>query len=162
MNGVGIVPIADTDRNWVRAFIAEHWGGNLMVTRGRRTFPGENPGFLAIAAHGERIGLLTYELLGDECEVTSLDSLRPGFGIGTLLLNAATDAARQGGCRRLFLITTNDNLDALAFYQKRGLRLCALYANALDETRRLKPAVPEIGSHGIPLRDELELELLLR
>jgi ribosomal protein S18 acetylase RimI-like enzyme len=161
VDGVRVVPITDTDREWARAFVAEHWGGDLMVSRGRRFYPGENPGFLAVAGDGERVGLLTYELLGDECEVTSLDSLRPGLGIGTRLLNAAIDAARQAGCRRLFLITTNDNLDALALYQKRGLRLCALYPNAMEETRRLKPAIPEIGYHGIPLRDELELELLL-
>lgn len=161
MDGVRVVPITHTDRDWVRAFIAEQWGGDLMVSRGRQFYPGENAGFLSVAEDGERIGLLTYELLGDACEVTSLDSLRPDLGIGTQLLNAAIDAARQAGCRRLFLITTNDNLDALAFYQKRGLCFCALYPNAMEETRRLKPTVPEIGNYDIPLRDELELELLL-
>jgi GNAT superfamily N-acetyltransferase len=162
MDSVRIVPITDAEREWVYAFITEHWGGELMVSRGRHFYPAANPGFLAIAEDGERVGLITYEILGDGCEVTSLDSLRPGIGIGTLLLNAAIDAAWQAGCRRLFLITTNDNLDALAFYQKRGLRLCSLYPNAMEETRRLKPAIPEIGMNGIPLRDELELELLLR
>jgi ribosomal protein S18 acetylase RimI-like enzyme len=64
----------------------------------------------------------------------------------------------QAGCRRVWLITTNDNLEALGFYQKRGFVLAALHRNAMAETRRFKPNIPLIGMGGIPLRDELELE----
>ena len=67
-------------------------------------------------------------------------------------------AARAGQCTRLWLITTNDNLRALRFYQRRGFRLAALHRDALETSRRLKPSISEIGFHGIPLRDELELE----
>jgi DNA-3-methyladenine glycosylase I len=88
----------------------------------------------------------------------TLNSLREGIGIGTALLDAVREAARKSGCRRTWLITTNDNLHALRFYQKRGWRLTALHRNALDESRRLKPVIPEIGIDGIPLRDEIELE----
>jgi hypothetical protein len=57
------------------------------------------------------------------------------------------------------VITTNDNLDALRFYQRRGFRLAALHRGAVDDSRaRLKPQIPPIGDHGIKLRDELELE----
>lgn len=93
MNGVRVVPIADTDRDWVRAVVAEHWSGDLMVTPRRHTHPVENPSFLAIVEDEAPTGLLTYELLDDECEATSLGSLRPGLGIGTQLLNAAIVAA---------------------------------------------------------------------
>jgi hypothetical protein len=63
---------------------------------------------------------------------------------------------------RLFLITTNDNTHALRFYQRRGLRLCALRPGAVDEARRtLKPEIGEIGNDGIPIHDEVELDLLL-
>ncbi len=78
-----------------------------------------------------------------------------------MLIEAVKQAAVSAGCRRLWLITTNDNLHALRFYQKRGFRLVAVYPNALEESRRLKPEIPLVGLDGIPLRDELELELAL-
>jgi len=81
-----------------------------------------------------------------------------GQGAGTALLTAVEAAAAAAGCRRLWLITTNDNLDALRFYQRRGYRLAALYPGAVDEARRVKPTIPLVGNHGIPLHDELELE----
>jgi ribosomal protein S18 acetylase RimI-like enzyme len=96
-----------------------------------------------------------------ECEIISLDSLVQGTGIGSALTDAVQQRAKAAGCQRLWLITTNDNLNALGFYQKRGFHLAALHRNALDVSRRLKPQIPLIGLDGIPLRDEIELEILL-
>jgi N-acetylglutamate synthase-like GNAT family acetyltransferase len=148
------------DKDWIRQLITQRWGADFVVSRSQIHRPDELPGFLAIDGT-ERIGLITYYIEGDECEIVSLVSLRPGFGIGTELMNTVANTAVQAGCRRLFLITTNDNLDALGFYQRRGLELVAVYRNALAETRRLKPQLPMIGLNKIPLRDELELELIL-
>ena len=67
------------------------------------------------------------------------------------------DAAREGA-KRLWLVTTNDNLDALRFYQRRGWRLSAVYPGSVVESRKIKPSIPEIGAYGIPIRDEIELE----
>lgn len=74
------------------------------------------------------------------------------------LLDALLEAARRGGCRRLWLITTNDNLNALRFYQRRGWRLVAVHAGAVDEARKVKPQISVIGEDGIPIHDEIELE----
>ncbi|MDA0161857.1 GNAT family N-acetyltransferase [Solirubrobacter ginsenosidimutans] len=101
-------------------------------------------------------GVLTYVLRDDDCEVLTLHATRRRHGAGTALLEAVRAIA---GDRRLWLITTNDNVDALRFYQRRGFRLAKLHANAVDDAReRLKPEIPRIGNYGIPLRDELELE----
>jgi ribosomal protein S18 acetylase RimI-like enzyme len=81
--------------------------------------------------------------------------------VGSALIEAATQAARRVGCRRLWLITTNDNTHALRFYQKRGFVIAAIHVNALEKARRLKPEIPLIGEDGIPLRDEIELEMIL-
>lgn len=148
------------DRGWVARFIAEHWGDEIVVAHGEVYQPAELPGFVAERGR-ERLGLITYRLAGDGCEVMSLDSLLEGHGIGTALIEAVADAARAAGCRRLYLTTTNDNLNALRFYQKRGLRLAALRPGAVDESRLIKASIPAIGEHGIPLRDELELTLEL-
>ena len=96
-----------------------------------------------------------------ECEVITLNSLRAEIGVGSSLLGAAREAARAASCRRIWLITTNDNLAALKFYQKRGWRLAAIHRDALEESRRLKPEIPRVGIDGIPLRDEIELEIPL-
>lgn len=153
-----IRPVADADRPRLGEFMRERWGSEVVVTRGRVCRPAENPAFIA-EADGEWVGVITLEFRGGECELTSLDSLREGRGIGTALLRQAVAEARSRGSRRLWLITTNDNLHALGFYQKRGLRLAALYPGAVDESRRLKPQIPLVGEYGIPLHDEIELEM---
>jgi len=155
-----IHPLIESDRDWVRQFMIDHWGDEIMVVHGMVLRPHEFPGFVAL--DGEQcVGLLTYRIDGSECEVLSLDSLRPGSGIGSALIAAVVGVARAAGCARLYLITTNDNLNALRFYQKRGFVLAALRPNALAETRKLKPSIPPIGLDGIPLRDEIELEMWL-
>jgi GNAT superfamily N-acetyltransferase len=108
----------------------------------------------------ETVGLVTYVIAEASCEIVSLDSLHPSSGIGTALIEAVKAKARQSGCNRIWLITTNDNLNALRFYQKRGFVLVAINRNAIEFTRKLKP-VPLIGADGIPIRDEIELEMIL-
>jgi ribosomal protein S18 acetylase RimI-like enzyme len=112
---------------------------------------------------GEKwVGLITFLVKDDECEVTSLDSLREGKGIGTQLLEKSIESARAKKCKRLFLITTNDNLHALGFYQKRGFQIVTVYRGAVNESRKRKPSIPLVGMDGIPLRDEIELEVRLK
>jgi len=110
---------------------------------------------------GGPVGLVTYRIDGGECEIVSLDSAVEGAGVGSALLDAVKTLAVYVPCKRLWLVTTNDNVSALRFFQKRGFRLVAVHRNALDESRKLRPDIPLIGSEGIPLRDEIELEMLL-
>jgi ribosomal protein S18 acetylase RimI-like enzyme len=149
------------DRPRLRQFWIEHWGGEEMVSRGRIHRPEQLDGFV-VEERDEWVGLLTFTIEAGECEITSLDSLREGRGIGSLLIKQAIDEARRQGCRRLYLITTNDNLHALGFYQKRGFELVAIYRGAVNESRKIKPGIPLIGMDGIPLRDEIELEIQLK
>ena len=107
-------------------------------------------------------GVATYIIKGDQCEIISLDSLDEGKGIGTALINAVVKEAQSRSCRRLFLSTTNDNLHALRFYQKRGFELTAIRRGAVNKSREIKPAIPMLGGNGIPLRDEIELEMPLQ
>jgi ribosomal protein S18 acetylase RimI-like enzyme len=148
----------DTDREPVAGFYREHWGSDRVVSQGRLHSVADLPGFVAISDQGDGIqGLVTYLIEGDECEVVSLDAVEEGLGMGTALLERAVDAARQAGCRRVLLVTTNDNMRALRFYQRRGFRLVALNPGALERSRELKPEIPETGLHGIALSDELVL-----
>lgn len=152
-----ILPLDEGLRRWAAAILIEHWGSTSIVTRGRIHKADRLPGFVALW-NGEPAGLLTYRIEGTECEIVSLNSLREGLGIGSALLQAVEKAARKANCTRLWLITTNDNLPAIGFYQRRNFAIAAVYPNALAESRRLKPEIPLIGRDGIPLRDEIELE----
>ncbi|MFL6072117.1 MAG: GNAT family N-acetyltransferase [Mycobacteriales bacterium] len=145
------------DAGDVAAVLMGSWGSTLVVGRGVARDASRLPGFLA-ERNGVVVGLLTYDVRGGELEVVTVDALERGGGTGTLLVEAAVARARELGLRRVWLITTNDNLDALRFYQRRGFRLAALYPNAIEAARRIKPAIPEVGAYGIPIRDELELE----
>jgi ribosomal protein S18 acetylase RimI-like enzyme len=101
---------------------------------------------------------LTYIVDGDRCEILTLHAAERWRGVGTALIEEVERVAVQAGCRGVWLITTNDNVDALRFYQRRRFRLAKLHGGAVDRSRELlKPEIPEIGDHGIPLRDELEL-----
>lgn len=160
MSSLTIRPVERTDRNWIAQFLDKHWGSTRIVTRGQVYLGHLLDGFIA-EQDGEPVGLITYRIDGDACEVVTLNSLAQGQGIGTALLETVKQVALESGCRRLWLITTNDNLPALRFYQKRGFHLVAVYPNALEASRRLKPEIPLFGLDNIPLRDEIELELTL-
>ncbi|MEZ4709871.1 MAG: GNAT family N-acetyltransferase [Caldilineaceae bacterium] len=154
--------ITDNDRAWVREFMIEHWGAEMSVVRGEPFWPHQLPGFGAETADGECIGLATYRLLDDATgELATIDSLRSGLGVGAALVHAVADAVRAQGRQRLIVVTTNDNLHALRFYQRHGFVLAVLRVNALAASRTLKPQIPLVGLDGIPLRDEIELEMRL-
>ena len=145
----------------LRQFWIDHWGGEEMITRGNVYRPEQLDGFV-LEEKNEWIGLITFFIKDDECEITSLDSLREGQGIGTKLIDKAMEEAHTQNCKRLFLITTNDNLHALGFYQKRGFEIVTVYRGAINESRKRKPSIPLVGMNGIPLRDEIELEIMLK
>ena len=153
--------LADADREWVERLIVERWGEPIVVGRGRVWTPVELPGFAAFE-DDRCVGRLTYEIEGDALEIVTIDALVEGQGIGTALLRAVEEVARAQGCRRLRLVTTNNNVRALLFYQRAGFRLVALVPGAVEESRKLKPSIPELDAAGLPIRDELHLELPLR
>ena len=145
----------------LRQFWNEQWSGEFVVTRGMIHRPENVEGFV-VDDLGDWAGLITYKVTDNECEVISLDGLREGQGIGTMLLRKVIEEAKNRNCRRVFLVTTNDNLYALGFYQRRDFELVAVHRGAMDETRKIKPAIPVIGENHIPLRDEIELEMNLK
>ncbi|HET6850116.1 MAG TPA: GNAT family N-acetyltransferase [Gaiellales bacterium] len=157
-DAVSVRAIAEADRSWLTEFMTERWGAPEMVADGRVFRPDRLPGAVAEGAGGVILGVVTWEITGDACQLMSIDAVHEGEGIGTALLEAACDAARAAGCRRIHLITTNDNLRALGFYQRRGFVLRELRPGAVDESRRLKPEIPPAAENGIPIRDEIVLE----
>jgi ribosomal protein S18 acetylase RimI-like enzyme len=137
-----------------------NYGGVTVVSRGHEQRPLELPGYIAIE-DSEVVGAVTWNQVGDQFEIVTLDAFHDDRGIGTALLEAAIGFGRKCGAKRAWLITSNDNIRALRFYQRRGWDMVALYRNAVDESRKLKPEIPQRGGHDIPVRHEIEFELLL-
>ncbi len=168
-----IRPLQRSDREWVAHFLDEHWGTTQIVSRGKAVYGHLLPGFMAeraappedqtvdAAVQRENIGLVTVYEGKNEWEITTLNSLAEAVGVGSALVEAVESAARESEIARLWLVTTNDNLAALKFWQKRGYELVTVHRNAIAQARRIKPQIPITGLNGIPIRDEIELEKII-
>lgn len=155
-----IKPIGDEHREWLHSKLQEVWSGRFVVTRGVQYEPAELPGFIAYE-NGNPVGVATYHIHDAECELITLDALSQWHGVGSALIEAVEDEARKQACSRMWMITTNDNIDGLRFYQRRGYVMYAVHINAIDQSRKIKPTIPLVGNYGIEIRDEIELEKYL-
>jgi uncharacterized protein YhfF/N-acetylglutamate synthase-like GNAT family acetyltransferase len=154
---VVVRPTYPADRPVVDAFLAAN-NADVNARHGELVDARVHPALLA-EVEGTFAGALTWIVDGDALEVHTLHAVGRFQGVGTALLAAARRVAEVVGCRRMWVVTTNDNVDALRFYQRRGMRLARVNAGAVDLARAtLKPSIPETGAHGIPIRDELVLE----
>ncbi|KGX90153.1 GNAT family N-acetyltransferase [Pontibacillus marinus] len=151
-----VYAVEELQKNKIIEFFKFHWGSPEMVVSSGVYNCSELNGF-TILNEGKIIGLITYIIKHNECEIISLDSIEEGKGIGTLLVQEVENLAIKKQCKLLKLVTTNDNLLALKFYQKRGFVLSRIINNAVDKARKLKPGIPLIGNDGIPIRDEIEI-----
>jgi len=141
----------------LRNFWTDQWGDDFIVVHHEAIRYEQVDGFI----YDDWTGVITFMIRGDECEITSLDSLYEGKGTGTALINEVIKEAKTHKCRRVFLVTTNDNLHSLGFYQRRGFELSSIHRGSVNESRKIKSSIPWIGENNIPLRDEIELEILI-
>lgn len=153
-----IIDIQQLPQQNVLHFFKEHWGTTEMVISSGVYDCSQLEGFAYVNDRQEVIGLITYVIRKQECEIISLDSLVEGKGIGSGLLQAVEQIALDHGCTSMTLITTNDNLPELKFYQKRGYYFIEVLPNAVEKARAYKSSIPLIGNEGIPIRDELRLQ----
>lgn len=160
-----ITPLDERSRPWALDALAGAWGSTHVARLGELIDMALLDGFVAKPLlsppddDATPVGVLTYAIRGHDAEVVSIQSEQEGRGIGQLLMNSARDVAIAKGCRRLWLVTTNDNIRAIRFYQQWGMDLIAVHRNGVERSRQKKPTIPAIGNHGIPLRHELEFEL---
>lgn len=160
MGKLTVRDINKTDKNWIKQLLKTHWSSTQIVSRGKLIDAASLPGFVAIDKR-KRVGLLTYQVTAGASEIVTLNSLVEKQGVGTQLVERLLREGKANQFNRVWVITTNDNLEAIRFYQKRGFRLKAIYPGAIERSRRLKPQIPHKGYFGIPIRDEIELECLL-
>lgn len=152
-----VTELTDDDRLWVQERTELLFGGDFVVSRSEVHDPHKLPGFIATEGR-ERVGLATYCIYGGECELVTIDALCQYMGVGTMLIERVEEVAREAGCAKIWTITTNDNLDAQRFFQKRGYVISQVRLGGMTKIRLLKPSVPRVGYYGIPVRDEIEFE----
>jgi ribosomal protein S18 acetylase RimI-like enzyme len=163
---VAIRSVEEADRPTVEWLTTQLWGAPEVVVHDGVFYPAALPGFIAersVAGQGGRIvGLVTFEARpdtgeGSVLEIVTINALDLYQGIGTLLIEAVRAEAKRLRCHQVTLTTTNDNIGALRFYQRRGFRIAAIRPGAVDRSRQRKPEIPRTGDFGIPLHDEIDL-----
>ncbi|WP_042474951.1 GNAT family N-acetyltransferase [Bacillus ndiopicus] len=151
-----ITKITEKNRLQVIDFFEENWGSSEMIISSGTYVCSELDGFI-FEEKNRILGLVTYVIHKHEVEVISLDSIAEGKGIGSLLMKEVEKLAQQKAISTISLVTTNDNLNALRFYQKRGYKIEAVFPNAVEKAREIKCTIPMIGNDGIPITDEIRL-----
>jgi ribosomal protein S18 acetylase RimI-like enzyme len=152
---VVIRPFRNDDVAWAEQLIGAEFGGRIQARLGSTIDALAVPGFIA-ETDGRPVGIVTFDHRGGDVEIVYIEAVERGRGVGTALVAAVDETTNPD---RLWLVTTNDNLDALRFYQRRGFRISEIHCGAVDEARRTrKPTISAVGHHGIPIRDEIVLE----
>ena len=140
--------------------IKKEWEETKIISRGKVIDGTKLDGFIAIK-DTKIIGLITYIIENDECEIVSLNSFIENNGIGSKLIDKVKRCAKENNCKHLVLITTNNNVRAIEFYQKRGFEFSNIYINAIENSRKLKPRIPLYDDNGLPIKDEIEFKIKL-
>ena len=149
------------DEEWINKLLIEYWSDTIVVTRGRKHDASSLPSIIA-ELDGRRMGVLTYCINREECEIISLISLVKRAGVGTKLLRSIEMTALDMKCKRIWLVTTNDNEVAVKFYLKNGYRIKAVHKDAIEKSRILKSTIPMYSPDGVPIKDEIEIEKIIQ
>ena len=152
--------IEAADREAVEKLVSQHFGSSRVVSLGVLHHASELPGWL-VEVDTELRGVLCYDLAGRDCEVVVLIASPPRQGLGSCLLQHLYEWAEHQAIDRLWLITTNDNQDAITFFRRSGWKLKAIHEGAVHEARKLKPEIPLVSDQGIAIADEWEFEYQL-
>jgi ribosomal protein S18 acetylase RimI-like enzyme len=148
------------DSKWVNEIVENNWTSNFIVVKGNKYYPSLLDGFY-IEVENKVLGIVSYIIENKECHIVMLNSFKTNNGIGSTLINAVINESKSLGCNRVFLITTNDNLNAINFYQKRGFDISGIMRNSVAENRKIKPTIPLLGDNGITIKHEIEMEYLI-
>ena len=152
--------LSSDDRTIVKSIAESQWGDNLIIVHGNEFHLDQLPGFKAL--HGLTwVGLVTYDIKDEICEIVSLDSFIPSMGTGRKLVNKVVETAREAGCKKIILITTNDNLNAIGFYQKIGFQMVWVEPDAVTRSWAMKPSIHLTAENGLPIKTEITFQINL-
>ena len=148
----------DEDRTWIADTIAPEFASPRLVSKGRVIEDASLLDGFIVETDGRPIGCALWQEENGDAELVVIVTTYRGVGAGVALLDAVVAHARESGWHRLWLITTNDNTDAMRIYQRAGWQWVDWHRDAVTLSRKLKPELPELGAHGIPIQHEIEFE----
>ena len=157
---IQIRKIVESDYLWIKQEWIQHFGSEKIISKGISYYPHKVPGYIA-EMNNKRIGHISYFIHELDCEIVSLVVNMANSGIGSTLIEKVVSVAKKTGSKRVWLLTTNDNSNAIRFYQKKGFNIAALFPNSISELRKIQPEIPLLGFDDIPIRDEIEFEMIL-
>ena len=133
------------DQPWIEKILSERWGGVKVIAHNEIFDAQSLPALVA----GEKEGLATFRIQQSDqikfAELMTLDAVTANQGVGTALIEALISRLRTERVTVLRVTTTNDNLNALRFYQRRGFRITQVRPGAVDKSRLIKPSISLIG-----------------
>jgi N-acetylglutamate synthase-like GNAT family acetyltransferase len=150
--------VATDDRPWLTEVISGAFASTRVVSKGKVHDDATMLDGFIVENDGRPVGCALWEELAGDAELVVIVTTYRGAGAGGALLDAVVDFARASDWSRLWLITTNDNTDAIRLYQRAGWEWVAWHRDSVTNARPLKPELPETGAHGIAIRHEIELE----
>jgi N-acetylglutamate synthase-like GNAT family acetyltransferase len=150
--------VSPADQPWIAEVVTAEFASTRLVSRGRVLEDASILDGFIVENDGRPVGCALWHEIDGDAELAVIATTYRGAGAGTALLDAVVDYARANGRKRLWLITTNDNTDALRLYQRAGWDWVAWHRDAVSDARPLKPELPQTGAHDIRIRHEIELE----
>jgi ribosomal protein S18 acetylase RimI-like enzyme len=150
--------VTDEDGPWIAETVASEFASPRVVSKGRVVQDASTLDGYVAETDGRPIGCALWLEEDGDAELVVLVTTYRGVGAGVALLDAVVVYARESGWHRLWLITTNDNTDAIRIYQRAGWNWVGWHRDAVALSRPLKPELPELGSYGIPILHEIEFE----
>ncbi|MBI5613940.1 GNAT family N-acetyltransferase [Candidatus Gottesmanbacteria bacterium] len=149
-----------TDNAWISNIATQMWGSVEIISK-EHVYNILNLPTLVGTLDGNPVGFISYIKDKNSIEIVALYCEVTNKGLGTTFIDRVKERAKEEGCSKVWLMTTNDNTQALRFYQKRGFVITAIHINEMEKQRKLKPSIPLLGNDRIPIRDEIELEVEL-
>jgi GNAT superfamily N-acetyltransferase len=155
---MNVRPVTTADREWIAEIITSAFGSVQIVSHGELIEDASLLDGFAVEHDGRPIGCALVNVVGRVAELVALVTTYRGAGAGSALLEAVVERAKSEGWSRLWLITSNDNTDAMRMYQRAGWDWVDFRRDAITRAREIKPEIPLTGNHGIPIRHEIEFE----
>ncbi len=155
---LSIRPAAPADRPHIADLADYFWGEVEVECFGHSYRVDALPAYIACDGD-EVVGVASYAREEDTVNLVMVSVLPRWQGRGTArgLIKAVAGVARDEGAERLVVATTNDDLPALGLYQRLGFTITGVHVGrVLEHHGRV-----ELGFAGIPVRDEIQMELRL-
>ena len=147
------------DRGEIKRLVQLFWGEQEQLTFGTTFKVSELPAYVA-KKEDKIVGFVSFAELHDDLIVVALGIIPEyqGVGVGRRLVASAEKEARRLKKKRMLVSTSNDDLPALAFYQRLGFQIYEVKPNAVAE----KHGKVLKGIGNLPIRDELRLQKKVR